>query len=104
VQKKIFGKENLKATIASRQLQNVKYLKHFINVVTDDAKCALEIKRKVAIKKAAFNKMTTHITSKLDIHLGVKLVKHYICSTAFYCAENWKLRNLYQKHLENSET
>jgi hypothetical protein len=41
--------------------------------------------------KAAFNRKKTLFTSKLDLNLRKKLVKHYIWSIALYGAETWTL-------------
>jgi hypothetical protein len=59
--------------------------------LTNDARCALEIKFSIAMAKVAFNKMKTLFTSKLDLNLRKKLVKCYIFSTAGYGAEMWTL-------------
>jgi hypothetical protein len=61
-----------------------------------------EIKGRIAMAKAAFNKKTL-FTSKLDLELWKKLVKCYIWSIALYGAETWALRKLYQKYLESFE-
>jgi hypothetical protein len=42
--------------------------------------------------KAAFNKMRTHFTSKMELEQRKKLVKCYIWSTALYGAETRTLR------------
>ena len=52
--------------------------------------------------KAAFNKKAL-FTSTLDLELRKKLVKCYISSIAFYCAETWTLRAVAQKHLKSFE-
>jgi hypothetical protein len=72
-------------------------------MVTNDAKCTREIKSRIAMTKAAFNKKTL-FTSKLDINLRKKLVKCYIWSIALYGAETWTLRKVSQKYLERFET
>jgi len=51
-----------------------------------------EIKSRIAMAKAAFNKKKTRFTSKLDLNLRKKLVKYYIWRVAFYGAETWTLR------------
>jgi hypothetical protein len=53
--------------------------------------------------KAAFNNKKTLFTSKLDLILKKKLVKCCIWNITFYCAENWTLRKVDQKYLENFE-
>jgi hypothetical protein len=53
--------------------------------------------------KAAFNKKKNVFTSKLDLNLRKKLVKHYIWSIALYGAEKCTLRKVDRKHLESFE-
>ena len=57
-----------------------------------DGRCACEIKCKIAMAKAAFNKKRALFTSTLDLELRKKLVKCYIWSTALHSAETWTLR------------
>jgi hypothetical protein len=60
-------------------------------MITNDARCTREIKARIAMAKAAFNKKTL-FTSKLEIMK--KLVKCYIWSIALYRAETWTPRKL----------
>jgi len=71
--------------------------------MTEDVICTLEIKCRIAMAKAAFNKKTTLFTSTLDLELRMKLVKCYIWSIALYGAETWTLRAVDQKNLESFE-
>jgi hypothetical protein len=73
------------------------------NILTDDGRCTCEIKCRVAMAKAAFNKKRTLFTSTLDLELRKKLVKCYVWSIAVYGAETWTLRTVDQKHLESFE-
>jgi hypothetical protein len=59
--------------------------------ITNDARCTHEIKSRIAMAKAAFNKTKTLFISKLDLNLRKKLVKCYIWSIALYGAETWTL-------------
>jgi hypothetical protein len=47
-------------------------------VITNDARCTREIKARITMAKAAFNREKTLFTSKLDLELRKKLVKCYI--------------------------
>ena len=60
------------------------YILVYINayVLTNDRRCTCEIKFRVAIAKAAFNKKRALFTSTLDLELRKKLVKCYIWSIA----------------------
>jgi hypothetical protein len=61
------------------------------NKVANDGRCTCEIKSRIAMVKAAFNKKAL-FTSKTDLELRKKLVKCYIWCIALYGAETWTLR------------
>jgi hypothetical protein len=61
-----------------KQLENVEYFNYLGSMITNDATCTHEIKSRIAMAKAAFNKKMTLFTSKLDLNLRKKLVKCYI--------------------------
>jgi hypothetical protein len=50
-------------------------------MITNETRCKYELKSRIAMAKAAFNKKTL-FTSKLDSNLRKKLVKCYIWSVA----------------------
>jgi len=70
------------------------------SLITYDVRCGREIKSRIAMVKAAFNKKERIYISKLDLNLGKKLVKCYIRYIALYGAETWTLRKVDQKYLE----
>ena len=72
-------------------------------MLTNDGRCTCEIKSRIAIAKAAFNKKRALFTSEMDLKLGKKLVKCYIWSIALYGAETGTLRAADQKYLESFE-
>jgi hypothetical protein len=61
-------------------------------MLTNGERCTCEIKARIAMAKAAFNKKMALSTSTLDLKLRTKLVKCYIWSMALYGAETWTLR------------
>jgi hypothetical protein len=77
----------IKIMIDQKQLQNVEYFNYFGSMIINDARRTREIKSRIAMAKAAFNKKKTLFTTKLDLNLRKKLVKCYIWSIAFYGAE-----------------
>jgi hypothetical protein len=87
-----------------KQLKNIKYCKNFGTKRTNDARCTYEMKPRIAIAKAAFNKKKTLFTSKLDLYLRKKVLKCDNWSIALYGAENWTLLKVDQKYLESFET
>jgi len=78
--------------IDQKQLENVECLKYLSSMLTNDGRCTCEIKSRIAMAKAAFNKKKTLFNSKLDLNLRKKLIKCYIWSMALYGAETWTLR------------
>jgi hypothetical protein len=58
-----------------------------MKLLTDDRRCTCEIKSRIAMAKAPFNKKKNLFSSKLDLNLRKKLVKCYIWSVALYGAE-----------------
>ena len=76
--------ENLKTTITSKNydktkhLENVESFKYLCSILTNEGRCTCEIKCRIAMAKAAFNKKRTLFTSTLDTELRKKLVKCYV--------------------------
>jgi hypothetical protein len=77
----------MKIMIDQKQLENVEYCNYLGSMITNDVRCTREIKSRIDMAKAAFNKNRTLFTSKLDLNLRMKLVKCYIWSIALYGAE-----------------
>ena len=93
----------VKITIDQKQLENVESFKYLGSILTNDGRCTCEIKCRIAMAKAAFNKKRAIFTSTLDLELRKKLVKFYIWSIALYGAETWTLWAVDQKHVESFE-
>jgi hypothetical protein len=72
--------------IDQKQLENVESFEYLGSMLTNNARCTCEIKSRIAIEKAAFNKKKALFTSKMGLELRKKLVKCYIWSIALYGA------------------
>jgi hypothetical protein len=66
---------------------------------TNNARYTYEMKCRIAMAKATFNKKTL-FTSKLDLYLRKKVLKCYIWSIALYGAETWTLLKVDEKYLK----
>ena len=93
----------VKIMIDQKQLDNVESFKYLVSMLTCNGRCTCEIKSRIAMAKAAFNKKMALFTSTLNLKLRSKLVKCYIWSIALYGAETWTIRAVDQKHLESIE-
>jgi hypothetical protein len=60
--------------ISQTQLEDVECFKYLGSMLTSDGRCTCEIKCRIAMAKAAFNKNNL-FTSTLDLELRKKLVK-----------------------------
>ena len=61
--------------IYQKQLENVECFKYLGSFLTNDGRCTCEIKSRIAMAKAAFNKKKILFTGALDLILRKKLVK-----------------------------
>ena len=98
-----FITSSITTVIDQKQLENVESFKYLGSILTNDARCTCEIKCRIAMAKAAFNKKRALFTSTLDLEFRRKLVKCYIWSIALCGAETWELRKLGQKCVESIE-
>jgi hypothetical protein len=53
-------------------MENVEEFNYFGSMITNDARWAREIKARITMARAAFNKKKTLFISKLDLELGKK--------------------------------
>jgi hypothetical protein len=90
----------VKILLAQKQLEDVEFFKYLGSMLTNDGRCTCEIKSRIAMAKAAFNKKRSLFIRTLDLKLRKKPVKCYIWSIALYGAETWTLRAVDQKYLE----
>ena len=73
------------------------------SMMTNDARRTPEIKCRIVMAKAAFNKEKTLYISKLDLKLRRKVRKCYIWTAAVCVAETWTFRRGDKKYLESFE-
>jgi len=86
----------------TKNSENVEYFNYFGSIITNAAWCTGEIKSRIAMAEAAFNKNNLFM-NKLKWNLRKKLVKWYICSIAVYGVETWTFRKVDQKYLESCQ-
>ena len=72
-----------------KQLENVEYFNYWGGLIASDARCTHEIKSRIVMEKAAFNKKETLVDQQLDSNLSTRLTKGYIWSITLYDAKTW---------------
>jgi len=90
--------------INQKKLENVELFSYLGSMLTCDERCSCEIKSRIAMTKAAFNKKRDLFTSILDLKLRKKPAKCYIWSLALYGAETGTVWGVDQKQLESFVT
>jgi len=58
-----------------KQLEKVEYFNYLGTMITNDARCIHEIKSRIAVAKATFNKLKALFTSKLDLKFKEENIK-----------------------------
>jgi hypothetical protein len=53
-----------------KQLRNVESFKYLGSILTNDGRCTCEIKCRIAMAKAAFNKKRTLFASTCNLYIG----------------------------------
>ena len=101
---RISGQQSPVLVVAGQKpLETVACLSCVGSLITNDARRAYEIKSRIVMITASFNKKETHFTSRLDVNLRKKVVKCYVWSRALCGAETWTLRRADQKYLGSFE-
>src|SRR5688572_6975549 len=72
-------------------------------MITNDAKCHVEIKRRIAMGKDAFYKRKELMTGKLNKNMKKRIIKYMIWSVMPYGSETWTLRKEDIRRLEAFE-
>jgi hypothetical protein len=58
----------LQIVIDQKQLENVEYFNYLGSMITNDARCTREIKFRIAMAKAAFNRKKTLVNQQLVLN------------------------------------
>ena len=84
-----------------KQVDSFKYLG---SMITENARCETEVKRRIGIAKKTFGDMRNLLTNrKLSIKTRKNMIKTYIWSTLLYGVESWTLTLMMVRRLEALE-
>ena len=88
--------------IDQTKVQNVEYLNYFGSMITNDARCTLEIKSRISVEKQHSTRRRIFSPTNV-LNLSTKLVKYCICIIDLYGAKTLTLRKVDQKLFESFE-
>src|ERR1043165_9450291 len=97
------GEEMINITLNGDEIEQVKKFCYLGSVVTEDARCHEEIKRRIALGKDAFYKRGELLTGSLNMKLKKRMVKTLVWSVVLYGSETWTMRQEDIKRLEAFE-
>src|SRR6218665_462230 len=98
------GEETMvRINIGGKEIEQVKEFCYLGSVITTDAKCHREIRRRIAIGKEAFSKRRELLRGKVNRTLKIRMIKTLIWSVVLYGAETWIMRKEDIKRLEAFE-
>ena len=72
-------------------LEQVKQYKYLGTLITEDAKCLQEIKRRIGIAKKSFWELKELMKSNINMNTKKRLLKIYIMSLSSYGCEAWTI-------------
>jgi len=82
----------MKIVVAGEIIEQVREFCCLGSMISDDARCHREIKRRIAMGKEAFSRRKELPRGGLKRCLKKRMVKTLIWSVTLYCAETWILR------------
>ena len=90
--------------IGGRQIKQVQEFKYLGSIVSEEADCEKEIKKRIVLAKTAFiniRNLITNLSMRMD--LKVRLLKCYVWSVLLYGCETWTIKKKMEKKLEATE-
>ena len=95
---------NAKIKVDGVILEQVEKYQYLGQLITEDGRCEVEIKRRIEIARTNFMKMKEVLTSKkLSMVTRKKLLYCYVISTLMYAAETWIINVADMKKIEAFE-
>src|SRR5678816_1970525 len=98
------GKEAVvRIHIGGKPIEPVKEFCYLGSMITTDAKCHREIKRRIVIGKEAFSNRRELLRGKLNRNLKIRMIRTLVWSVVMYGSETWTMRKADIRRLEAFE-
>jgi len=90
--------------VGDQTITQVTSFNYLGSLITEDARCVKEIKRRVALAKSAFSKLEKILTNrKLSMRTRIRVLNCYVYPVLKYGSEAWTLASDLSKRLESCE-
>ena len=89
--------------LSGQKIEQVHEFCYLGSMITEDAKCHKEIRRRIALGKQAFNKRRELMRRSFNQELKKRMVKCLVWSVVLYGAETWTIRQEDLKRLQAFE-
>ena len=83
--------------INNQKLEQVAHFKYLGSCSTQDGRSSMEIRKRIAMGREAFNGKKILLTKGLELHLKKRIVKAVVWSVVLYGCESWTLRKMEKK-------
>ena len=97
------GRVNVKIQVDGKEVEQVEEFCYLGSVITADARCQMEVRRRIALGKEAFKRRKELMRGGLSKELKKRMVKTLIWSVVLYASETWTLRKEDIQRLEAFE-
>ena len=95
-------KTNIK--IDDIRIDQVKQFCYLGSIITEDNRCLMEVKRRIALAKQAFMNKKNILTSKhMNIEVRKSFAKSFVWNTLLYGSESWTMGKVERNRLESAE-
>src|SRR4029077_20838818 len=101
VSKNVGGDLNI--TINGNRIEEVSCFKYLGSTMTEDGRCEIEIKTRIALAKEAFNNRKELLTKRFNKVVKKKIVKTLVWITLLYGCETWTLKQEKIRRLKAAE-
>ena len=97
------GGETVDILIEGQKVEQVKKFKYLGAWITEDGRCEVDIRTRIAIAKDAFTKRKELLSRRMKLITKKRIIKTVIWSVLLYGAETWSLRKEDVRRLEAFE-
>ena len=93
----------VKIKIDDQEIEQVSNFKYLGSLISEDGRCLIDVKTRIALAKDAFNKRKEFLTGGLSGTLKKRMVKVLVWPVAIYGCETWTLKKEEKDKLEALE-